>query len=247
MKITVGVKIGEGKIECDDTALVGDSIINNAFYSVEVTPPILVCAADGVGGNAGGKEASLFITKELSAVNFYNKSKDEIVLSIKDINSRLIKYAKDNPGLLNMATTMTAIWIDEENSSYLIHVGNTRAYELRGTYLKQLTTDHTMYQWLKNHGQDEAAEGSNKNEIIACFGGGKEELIDSLMVEEVFTNGLPKSLIITSDGIHDNVSIDDIEECLKDSTDDETVIHTLMELAKNSGTKDDMTVMIIRK
>ena len=243
MKITVGVKIGEGKIECDDTALVGDSIINNAFYSAEVTPPILVCAADGVGGNAGGKEASLFITKELSAVNFYNKSKDEIVLSIKDINSRLIKYAKDNPGLLNMATTMTAIWIDEENSSYLIHVGNTRAYELRGTYLKQLTTDHTMYQWLKNHGQDEAAEGSNKNEIIACFGGGKEELIDSLMVEEVFTNGLPKSLIITSDGIHENVSIDDIEECLKDSTDDETVIHTLMELAKNSGTKDDMTVM----
>ena len=58
-----------------------------------------------------------------------------------------------------MATTFTAMIISAEKGIFA-HAGNTRICQLNGSYLKQLTDDHTMYQYLLDTGNFEGAEMS---------------------------------------------------------------------------------------
>ncbi len=235
------VKIGNNKQSCDDTALIGTSIINNENVSY-VGDIYIIGVADGVGGNAGGKEASLFLTEKLSKISGVTDEYD-IKSSLYAINKSLIKYALDN-GKPNMATTFTGL-VFVNGRYFLMHIGNTRLYIRQGSYLKQITQDHTMQQWLINHGQIEAADNCNKNEITSCFGGGNEELLKELVVKEVFENGLSNLLLLTSDGIHDYIDIDTIEEIVN-SNNDEYIIDELVKESEKNGSVDDKTVIIMR-
>lgn len=71
-----------------------------------------------------------------------------------------------------MATTFTAMIISAEKGIFA-HTGNTRICQLNGSYLKQLTDDHTMYQYLLDTGNFEGAENCNRNMINSCLGGGR--------------------------------------------------------------------------
>lgn len=245
-KISVGVKIGNGKIECDDTALVGLNIVNNDDFITETDGPICVGIADGVGGNKGGKDASLFVMNELSKVDFESLSQEALIRVIQSINDRLLEFAKTNVGKETMATTLSAIWLGNEKS-YLIHVGNTRAFMMRGSYLKQMTVDQTTYQWLINCGQNEAAENCNKNEILSCMGGNNPKLIEQLVVKEVFEDNVPQTILMTSDGIHEYVDIDSMEDIMSEEETDIDIIHKMIENAEINESNDDKTVLILRR
>lgn len=245
-KIAVGVKIGNGKTECDDTALVGSHIVNNDVNVLESEGPICIGIADGVGGNKGGKDASLFVMNKLANVNFEEVNQELLVEEIQSINDNLLEFAKKMPGKETMATTLSAIWIGREKS-YLIHVGNTRAFMMRGSYLKQMTTDHTTYQWLLNCGQTEAAENCNKNEILACMGGNNPKLIEQLVIKEIFEDSIPQTILMTSDGIHEYVDIDSMEDMMSEECDDIDIIHRMIENADSNGSNDDKTVLILRR
>lgn len=245
LKISVGVKIGIEKIECDDTALIGTTLINNDNLFLDIEKPVCIAVADGVGGNKGGKEASIFVMEELSKNNFDEIDKESITSHIHEINTKLIHFARTTDSKINMATTLTAIWLGIEKT-YLIHIGNTRAYMKRGNYLKQLTADHTTYQWLLNCGRNEEADMCNKNEIIACMGGNDECLANRLDVSELVLDGNSYTIIITSDGIHDYVDIDDLENIMNEDSKDEEKIKKLMHNAEEKMSMDDKSVMIIR-
>lgn len=87
-------------------------------------------------------------------------------------------------------------------------IGNTRAYVLQGRYLKQLTVDHTVYNKLLKMGRIDEASQCNKNEIPNCLGGKDASLASALSVTPLQTFSL---LLLTSDGVHDFVSIDELE------------------------------------
>ncbi len=243
MKVAVGVSIGIGKEQCDDTALVGREVINNQTYSFEAEGYLCVAVADGVGGNEGGKEASLFVADALSGLHFIGES--ELKEKIHELNNNLIEYANGIPGKEKMATTLTYLGFNE-GDAYLAHIGNTRLYTTRGAYLKQLTDDHTTYQWLLKTGQTEAAECCNKNEITACLGGGRKDLVDQLFVEKIFTDNKPKCVLMTSDGVHEFVETDILEDELQKDIDDLNIVSNIIKLAEENGSMDDKTVMIIR-
>ncbi|MBE5837972.1 PP2C family protein-serine/threonine phosphatase [Butyrivibrio sp.] len=243
MQVSVGVSIGIGKNQCDDTALVGQEVINNQSYSFETDGYVSVAVADGVGGNKGGKEASLFVTDALSKLQFANET--ELRNKIVDLNNELIQYASGVSEKEKMATTLTYVGFCGEES-YLVHIGNTRLYAARGAYLKQITEDHTTYQWLLSTGQTEAAESCNKNEITACLGGGNADLADKLVVQRIFEENKPKCVLITSDGVHEFVETDNLEDELQKNTDDLSKVASIIRIAEENGSTDDKTVMIIR-
>lgn len=145
-----------------------------------------------------------------------------------------------------MATTSTAI-VSAGEKYYLVHVGNTRMYVGQGLYLKQFTDDHTTYQWLLTHGQLEAAESCNKNEISACMGGGNKNLIQQIEIRQIFENGIPDCVMLTSDGIHEYVDIDKLEELTFSGKSDVEIIKEVMEEAENNGLEDDKTLIILRR
>ena len=130
---------------------------------------------------------------------------------------------------------------------YLIHAGNTRLYVMQGSYLKQLTTDHTTYNWLMECGQYEAAETCRKSEINCCFGGGTQRYANRLIVEKVFGKYFPDTFLLTSDGIHDFVSLDCMEDALSSSDSDSEAAQIITDTARKNGSTDDTTIIILRR
>ena len=139
-----------------------------------------------------------------------------------------------------MATTLSGVYVVDDEM-FLFHVGNSRVYAKQGNYLKQLTSDHTTYNWLLSTGNAEAALVCNKSEITNCFGGGNASLISKLTVARC--NNF-SSLLLTSDGIHDYVDIDHLESILNGDAAGEEKCMQILSLAQAAGSKDDMTVIL---
>lgn len=244
MKIAVGVKAGTTKNICDDTAIINERIINDNTFECSTDHIKTIAVADGVGGNSGGKEASLFVARQLLRTAFRSDS-NLIREQLVQMNKELLEYASTTVDQKIMATTLTAI-VCADGAYFLIHIGNTRMYVGQGAYLKQITTDHTTYQWLLSHGQLKVAESCNKNEISACLGGGNESLVQQADVREVFTEGFPNCIVLTSDGVHEYVEIDKIEEFIFSGKPDEDIIRDIINEAEKAGSNDDKTVLIVR-
>ncbi len=144
-----------------------------------------------------------------------------------------------------MATTLTGI-ITTKDTGYIFHVGNMRGYWLQGSYLKQFTEDQTTYQWLLNTGQADIAETCNKNEIIYCLGGGNNKYASGLQIMQSDTLALCKRIILTTDGIHEFVTIDELEDFILGELNDKTM-QELAEKASSNGSLDDKTIVVIDK
>jgi protein phosphatase len=241
MIVYVAVKCGIGKEECEDVVLVGDSIICDEATVIEAPNVGIACIADGVGGNAGGHFASTFVAEHIRDA-FSSDGVSDLPRLLKDINTALIAAGFSNE-LPIAATTFTGIAY-AQGKEFLMHIGNTRAYVLQGKYLKQLTSDHTVYNRLLKMGRISENDASNRNEITNCFGGGKESLFDSLVVMDIQDF---KTLLLTSDGVHDYIGIDAIESLLTDGELGLITCKRIIQAALAAGSKDDISVVIMQK
>lgn len=115
---------------------------------------------------------------------------------------------------------------------------------LQGRYLKQLTCDHTVSNWLKAMGRTEEANRCNKNEIRNCFGGGKPELLNKLSVKRLQEF---QTIVLTSDGIHDFIDIDEIESIIALPCPEIEKCDHIIDSAVAAGSGDDLSIVIIRK
>ncbi len=246
MKICLNVGIGSGKAECEDTAVFNNTLINNKTILLDSDLFQCVGVADGVGGNAGGRIASRYIAHQVSQADFFSMTQRDIHAFVTDINMNLIDYAESIPNKSKMATTLTCV-VATKDGYYLIHAGNTRLYVMQGSYLKQLTTDHTTYNWFIECGQYEAAEACGKSEINCCFGGGNPQYANRLVIEKVFDDFFPDTLILTSDGIHDFVDLDCMEDAFSSSDSDSEVAQIITDTARKNGSTDDITIIILRR
>lgn len=222
---------------CEDAALVGAELLSGSSGVCQLPERGFVCVADGVGGNRGGAQAAHYVLEALAELT----SDKDLRTSLSQINMSLIEKAKETPEAINMATTLTGFCC--YNGLYqLVHVGNTRAFVRQGKYLKQLTSDHTTYNWLKSSGQGEAAEACNKNEITNCFGGADQRLLSKLVV-----SGLPpfSLMILTSDGVHEYVDQDTLEDIINGQGSFEEKCEAILNKAIENGSEDDMTVVVI--
>lgn len=243
MKICVYSKIGNGKNVCEDAAMVAGTIISDSYYEIQSEQTHTVAIADGVGGNAGGDCASKYVLDKLNAISMVDMSAEYLKQVICGINEELLNYAATISGKENMATTLTGL-IFSLDKGYMFHVGNTRVYGLQGNYLKQLTEDQTTYQWLINIGQMEAAEKCNKNEITHCLGGGNIQYGSAVCVKEYDTLNAYKRLLLTTDGIHEYISIDELEDFISGEV-SEITMQMLADKAKRKGSSDDQTIIVI--
>ena len=90
-------------------------------------------------------------------------------------------------------------------------------------------------------GNAEAAKACNKSEITNCFGGGNSSLISKLSVTKC--KGF-SSLLLTSDGVHDYVDIDQLESILNDESTGQEKCDQILAVALAAGSEDDMTVIL---
>ncbi len=242
MKIFAAVQCGIGKEQCEDTALVGDLLVSSGSVEVSTVKAETVCVADGVGGNAGGYFASAFVIERLKGISGTESDKIKLLHILKGINDELLLEGAAN-GFPTAATTLTGIFCTGDKE-HLVHIGNTRAYVLQGKYLKQLTTDHTVYSRLLKMGRIDEASQSRKNEITNCFGGGNVSLLESIIISEMQEFS---TLLLTSDGVHDYVSIDELEYLMTSNILSTCTCSDIINAAIGAGSKDDISVVIVQK
>lgn len=238
--IYVATRAGKYHEKSEDTVLVGEIILSDEEDTLPVPNDGFICVADGVGGNCGGAYASSFLLENLLSIvspSDVKSLRDALV----EINSLLIQKGRTDLQLSSMATTLTGVFI-RERTLYLMHVGNTRAYIRQGRYLKQITQDHTVYNWLQKTGHFDEAEACNKNEITNCFGGGNSAFLSELSVTEI---GDFTQLLFTSDGVHEYVDIDLLEDILSDDSSGEEKCNSILDVALAAGSEDDMTVILV--
>ena len=133
-----------------DVGLVRPSNEDSAFVG-----PYVALVADGVGGAAAGEIASATAAYAVAATVLQRPGVDAAA-----VVADAFAAARDNVRLgiqrdltrLGMATTLTVVVCDGR-SVVLGHVGDSRAYLLRGGELRQITTDHTYVQHLVEQGR----------------------------------------------------------------------------------------------
>lgn len=240
MKIYAATQKGPAKGENEDRILAGTTIISDGFFCGDLASGI-VAIADGVGGNNAGAVASQMVCEMLSSVVVPTPDR------LLELNRALIERGRSNPALQGMATTLTGIFLSESQQPFLFHVGNTRVYAIRANgYLRQLTEDDTVVQYLVKAGKLSAEEAESypaRNEITSCMGGGKEELFQLKTAELARPFG---KYLLTSDGVHEALILDDIEGIIADSNCSwATAVSTLISSARENGSSDDCSAVII--
>ena len=237
MKVFSYMEKGSGKSVSEDTILVGDGILKEGFYTMDGVFSC-VAVADGVGGNAGGRDASEYV-----ASCFRKFWEDDLISAARKINEELISYARKIPLKENMATTFSGVFFYNSLPYKILHIGNCRVSAIQGAYLKQLTTDHTTVEWLRSRGMYEAAECAPGNEITACFGSGDSARLQQLTMLEIDRNFI--GYLLTSDGIHDYLEIEDMEDFLDAKDYSEDAFIALAKKAADNGSTDDKSIVLI--
>jgi len=236
--IYLSTQKGIGKTEGEDAVLVGHEIFCETTIALPAPEAGFICLADGVGGNKGGKIASHHILTFLGESKCDGATLKDLILKAND---SLMNEASGTPDLKDMATTLSGIWYSGD-SRFLLHIGNTRVYARQGKYLKQLTSDHTLYKLLMSMGRTEEAENCNRNVIVGCLGGNRPDLITYLSVTELGNAGI---YLLTSDGVHEYVSIDYLEDVLSSEQDNLEKCISIIEAAKEAGSMDDLTAILV--
>lgn len=238
MKIYAATQKGVQKAQNEDRVVLNQNILSMGIHECECTEGF-VAVADGVGGNNAGAVASQFVAEKLGKC-------DHTMEDLTEINRKLIERSRTDDALAGMATTLTLVDFTED-SAKITYVGNTRVYAVvNGKYLKQLTRDDTTLEYLLATGQLDsftAESFERKNEITACFGAGSPAL---LKLKQIDISG-QDTLIVTSDGIHDYVNIDEMEDIYCAADDKVKFCKKLIDQAVENGSVDDASVMVLNK
>lgn len=235
MKIIFNTIPGAHKPQSDDRVLVGSTVYAGTFQECELTEGF-VAVADGVGGNTGAAAAAAFVCGQAAALAQPTPE------DFQEINAQLVRQSDDK-----RATTFSGLFFQEAGIT-LFQVGNTRVYELLGgKYLKQVTHDDTVVQRLldtQKLTEEESRSYTGRNEITACFGGGSESYLKLQEKNLKQTEG--NGWLLTSDGIHEYISLDEIEDVFSENQGNwNQAVHRITELALQNGSRDDCSIVLI--
>ena len=237
MNIMAITQKGPNKAENEDRIIIGKNIIAEGVFQTQLVNGI-IAVADGVGGNNAGAVASHFVAKQLSILNTVSKNE------LARVNEELLSLSLECSAYENMATTLSGVAFIN-GTTQVFSIGNTRVYLLQGRkYLKQLTTDDTILNYLLATGQlspEEVETFDRKNEITACFGGGAAYLFK---MKCSTIEALISPFMMTSDGIHDYISIDLMEDIIADNGVTVSTCEAMITAARNAGSKDDISIVI---
>ena len=220
--------------------------ISNSLDEVQ-----LYILADGMGGYNGGEIASKIAVetaKNYIENNFkeIEKDRDSIIQllgsSMEYANMVVYEKSQQKPELYGMGTTLEVCLI-YNNKAYIGHIGDSRIYRIRKTFIRKLTTDHSYVQKLVKDGtitKEEAEVHPKKNMLLKALG------CNAFVEPDVAVKGFLKEdiLLISSDGLTNMVKQDDIFQIATGNI--EKAPQRLVDLANENGGMDNITVVIIK-
>ncbi|MEM1280748.1 MAG: PP2C family serine/threonine-protein phosphatase [Cyanobacteria bacterium P01_D01_bin.6] len=231
-----------------DPGLVRSS--NQDAYHVDPQGRFFI-VADGMGGHAGGQEASNIATKTIFQ---YLEENWESTLATPEIlqqslvlaNQEIIKDQKQHPERSDMGTTIVVLAFrsDVDEQPWCAHVGDSRLYRLRGPKIEALTEDHTWIARAVREGEltiDQSRNHPWRHVLSQCLGREDMHRIDIQPVEAQPGD----RFLLCSDGLTEELPDTVIAAHLKSIRAVESAAQALINSAKKHGGRDNITVVIV--
>jgi PPM family protein phosphatase len=217
-----------------------------AFQNVPSGDLFLV--ADGMGGHRSGEVASNMAVQTLVQTmrDMHGIPPESLPRALQRSNLAVFQHASRSAESRGMGTTMTAAIIDG-NAAIIGHVGDSRAYLIRGGKIEQLTRDHSWVAERVRQGlltEEEARDHKWRNVITNALGSRPQLRLD-LFGLDLRENDI---LLLCSDGlsnmVEDGTLLRVVLEHAFDSAED--IAHQLTDLANAAGGLDNITCVIAR-
>jgi len=221
----------------------------------------LFIVADGMGGHAAGEVASRLAVDTIQEFLRMSDADSEITwpfefdeslsaggnriqAAIHLANREIVRHMQAQEDTRGMGTTVvTAVVADD--SCFIGHVGDSRAYLIRDGAIRQLTRDHTFVNEQVERGFMSRAEAERhpaRNILTRAVGSSEELHVD--LVETKLVAG--DRILLCSDGLSSMVEDEAILRILQDHPDLEEACSALVALANENGGWDNVTAVLIR-
>jgi PPM family protein phosphatase len=228
MKVSVGAAtdIGQVREGNEDSYLIIESL-----YAV----------ADGMGGHRGGEVASSLALETVQGL--FERREGSLAEQVAEANRAVFDRSQNDRRVSGMGTTLTAAQVDG-NRVHLVHVGDSRAYLLRGGELTQITEDHTLVHRMVMEGEisEEEAETHPHRSILTRALG----VDQNIQVDEGDLEVAPGDrLLLCTDGLTGMVPEGQIREILLETRDPQEAVDKLVKGANRAGGIDNITAVIL--
>jgi len=222
-----------GKFPEDDSALTNPQ---GQFFIV----------ADGMGGHAGGKEASAMAVELVQQAYFGDSSVDipqSLRRAMEAANAQIYQRASSGPEFQGMGTTCTVL-VFKNDRVYVAHVGDSRAYRITKTQIEQITKDHSKVAEMQRLGiltAEEAKHHPEKSHLYRALG------IAAALQADIIADLPPlqssERFLLCTDGIS-KVEAREIKNIVM-SNPPAAACRMLIDLANARGGSDNSTVQVI--
>ncbi|WP_433557439.1 PP2C family protein-serine/threonine phosphatase [Pseudonocardia xinjiangensis] len=206
--------------------------------------PRLLALADGMGGHAAGEVASSLVISALAPLDEDDPG-DDLLAELRDAtvegNAAITRHVADAPDLDGMGTTLTAILFAGSRLG-LVHIGDSRAYQLRDGVFSQITKDDTFVQSLIDEGritEEEAHTHPQRSLLLRAITG--QDVDPSLTVREARAGD---RYLLCSDGLSGVVSDETLADTLQSYRDPRECADRMIELALRGGGPDNITCIV---
>jgi protein phosphatase len=208
--------------------------------------------ADGMGGHAAGEVASKLavhtavrqLMGEVAEVgedmpeNYRQWLESAVALANRVVRE---KAHEDNK---NMGTTLVMAVV-VGNDVHIANVGDSRAYLISPTHLRQITHDQSLVQSLVDKGQitpEQAVNNPNRNVLIQAVGSQEDVNVD-LFSE---TLDADESLLLCSDGLWNTLGDEEIIHIVRNATTPHAACQTLVDACNAKGARDNIAAVLVR-
>lgn len=219
---------------------------SNAY--VETKLGLLAVVCDGMGGHAGGKEASELAIKTIveivEAAPAVTSPGVALKRAIEEANAKIWAMPTAEAGF-RPGSTVVAI-LAHDGGAEIAHVGDSRIYLIHGGAISQVTRDHSMVQEMVDRNiirAEDAAKHPDANKILRALGIAKEVEVELRPTPLAYVNG--DVFVLCSDGLSDLVEPAEILD-LAGTNSAKQAAGQLVDLANARGGHDNITAMVVR-
>lgn len=221
--------------------------VNQDAYYIDADGRFFI-VADGMGGHAGGQEASRLAIQALQTHLLDHWEAAESSRSLLEgaffkANQSILTDQRSHPERSDMGTTAVAV-IFRDEQAWCAHTGDSRLYRLRGAKLEQITEDHTWVARAMKIGEitpDQARVHPWRHVLAQCLG---REDLHQIDVQALSVQGGDR-LLLCSDGLTEELSDQLIASHLKSIRACERAAIALIDAAKTHGGRDNITVILV--
>ena len=206
--------------------------------------------ADGMGGYAGGEEASRLATAAIRAyLNEHWHSETAMVVLLEralyQANKAILEDQRQHPERADMGTTIVVVtYRSRDSQPWCAHVGDSRLYRLRGDDLEQITEDHTWIAKAIRAGDvspDHSRSHPWRHVLSQCLG---RDDLDEIDIQPIQVQ-TGDHLLLCSDGLTEELPDSLIASHLTSIPACEAAAAALVSSAKQRGGRDNITVVVV--